>query len=236
MVGQDTEAVIRWEAFRKELKYENRFFPKNIPDNKQLEDLFYFVSSSGDLKGKTVYRARIREGRDSYDIGEMGKPPEDVTGYGRANPFGIPYLYVASDLRTALSEVRPHVGERVCAATFKIIEDLKLADLRDPRKTISPFRYDEDQIKVLCQDIGYLCRLGEELSIPVVPKDANLEYLPSQYLCEFIKNCGFDGVMYKSAVADGINYAIFDDTKLKGIHVATYQINKIDVGYKKISR
>jgi hypothetical protein len=159
--------------------------------------------------------------------------PEEVTDYGRANPFGIPYLYAASDLKTALSEVRPHVGEPVCVATFKITADLKLADLRDPRKTISPFTYEEDQIKVLCRDIGYLCRLGEELSIPVVPKDANLEYLASQYLCEFIKHCGFDGVMYKSAVATGTNYAIFNDTKLKGIRVATYQISKIDVGYTK---
>lgn len=235
LVGQNSEAVTRWEAFRKELKYKNRYFPKNIPDGEQLETLFYFVSSSGDLKGKSVYRARIKEGQDPYPIEEMGKPPEDVTDYGRANPFGIPYLYVASDLKTALSEVRPHVGEYICVATFKVISDLKLADLRDPRRTISPFSYNADQVKVLFKDIGYLCRLGEELSIPVVPKDALLEYLPSQYLCEFIKHHGFDGVIYKSAMAKGINYAIFDDTKLKGMRVRTYQINKIDVGFTKSS-
>jgi hypothetical protein len=234
MFSQRSEAIEKWEAFRKELKHENRYFPKNIPDNQQLSELFYYVSSSGDLKNKNVFRARISEEDKPYCLEEMGKPAESDTVHGRANPFGIPYLYVASDMRTAISEVRPHVGDSVCVATFKVVRNLKLVDLRDPRKTISPFAaYTGDQIKMLCHNIGYLCRLGEELSIPVLPREAHLEYLPSQYLCEYIKHCDYDGVIYKSATSDGTNYAVFNDSKLKAIKVDTYSIDHIDLNFSK---
>ncbi len=79
---------------------------------------------------------------------------------------------------------------------------------------------------------GILYRLGEELSKPVIPKEAHLEYLPSQYMCEFIKKCGFDGVMYKSAMSSGVNYALFNDDKLSAIEVKQYHVNSIKVGYE----
>ena len=237
LFNQRSAAIEKWEAFRKELKHENRYFPKNIPDNKQLTSLFYFVSTSGDLKNKSVFRARVTEEDDPYCLEDMGKPPENETAHGRANPFGIPYLYVASDSRTAISEVRPNVGEFVCVATFKVVRDLRLVDLRDPRKAISPFAtYTRDQIKLLCDNIGYLSRLGEELSIPVLPREAHLEYLPSQYLCEFIKHCDYDGVMYKSSTSDGTNYSIFNDNKLKPARVTMYRINRIELNFSKLSK
>ena len=36
---------------------------------------------------------------------------------------------------------------------------------------------------------GYLINFGKELSRPIVPREAHLEYLSTQYLCEFIKQC-----------------------------------------------
>ena len=62
-------------------------------------------------------------------------------------------------------------------------------------------------------DIPFLARLGEELTRPVVPQSAAIDYVPSQYLCEFIKKCGYDGVMYRSSVGDGVNMALFDPAR-----------------------
>lgn len=38
------------------------------------------------------------------------KPLSNSASEGRANPKGIPYLYVATDKETAMSEVRPSLG------------------------------------------------------------------------------------------------------------------------------
>ena len=84
------------------------------------------------------------------------------------------------------------------------------------------------------RDRGYLCRLGEELSSPVLPREAELEYLPSQYLCEFIKHRGFDGVLYKSAVAKGYNMSVFSDEKLDGCEVQTVRVDRVEVGFQDV--
>jgi hypothetical protein len=88
--------------------------------------------------------------------------------------------------------------------------DLKVVDLRHPRKTASPFILaDENDVALLRGDIGFLEHLGEELTRPVLPQAAAIDYVPSQYLCEFIKNRGFHGVMYRSSVGTGVNFALF---------------------------
>jgi len=76
----------------------------------------------------------------------------------------------------------------------------------------------------------FLTLLGNELSKPIIPREANLEYLPSQYLCELLKDIGFNGIIYKSSISDGNNYVIFDDKRLKA--VSTYQYQIVDVTTK----
>ncbi|MFA6411798.1 MAG: RES family NAD+ phosphorylase [Syntrophales bacterium] len=235
LVAQDSDALSQWETFREELKHENRFFPANVMEKGLLEQLLGLLRVEGNKLDSIVYRARIIEEGSSYAIEEMGSPPKETTSHGRANPFGIPCLYTASDENTAVSEVRPYKGGSVCMASFSVDPTMTCVDLRDPQDTISPFDLSEEDIRLVHRYMGYLCRLGDELSKPVIPKEAHLEYLPSQYLCEFIKHCGFDGVIYKSAMATGINYAIFNDRKLKGIQVKTYQINSIDVNFSQLS-
>jgi hypothetical protein len=233
VIQHDEHAIQEWEDFREELKHRNRFFPQNSPATDHLKTLFGLLSASkADIPSK-VYRARMCERPQPYPLSQMGKPEAAQTGNGRANPVGIPCLYVSSDTPTAIAEIRPHKGEMVCVADFEVEGKIQLADLRNPRKTISPFYLLEDQIKLLCRNMVYLCRLSEELTMPVLPKSAHLEYLPSQYLCEFIKHCGFDGLIYKSAMGAGVNYAIFNDAKVAGIDVHGYRIDDISVGYSE---
>ena len=227
----DLSAVQEWEDFREELKHRNRFFPKKFQPTKELKELFGFLTARPEDIPTKVYRARINEHPEPYLIEQMGKPPAKFSGNGRANPVGIPCLYVASDIETAIAEIRPHKGELVCVAEFEINKKIELADLRNPRKSISPFLPDDEQIKLLYQNMGFLCRLGEELTMPILPKVAHLEYLPSQYLCEFIKDCEFGGVIYASALGPGVNYAIFDDSEVRGSAIRQYRIDTISVGF-----
>jgi hypothetical protein len=227
----DSSAIQEWEDFREELKHRNRFFPKKFVPTKELRKLFGILTARPEDIPNKVYRARICEHSAPYPIAEMGKPPSKFSGSGRANPMGIPCLYVASDTETAIAEIRPHKGELVCVAEFEVTKDIELADLRNPRKTISPFQPEDEQIKLIFQRMGFLCRLGEELTLPILPKTANLDYLPSQYICEFIKDCGFNGVIYNSSLGSGINYAIFDDAGVIGKKVQQYKIDTISIGF-----
>jgi RES domain len=114
----------------------------------------------------------------------MGMPPPHLTRGGRANPVGIPYFYAASNSNTAIEETRPPPGNKVSVCKFKTISDLELLDLITPREKISPFEVaydqgDEDYLLRLRYDVEFLCHLGAELSKPITPDVAELEYLPT---------------------------------------------------------
>ncbi|WP_249685272.1 RES family NAD+ phosphorylase [Pseudomonas syringae] len=227
-----SEVLVRWETLRDELMYKNRYFLDEPLDTDRLKELLTHLPAD-DLP-QLWYRARIRTGETNYEIKDMGPPPNRLASHGRANPPGIPYLYVGSQPDTAASEVRPHTGEVACVAEFKITAPLRAVDLRNPRKLVSPFLLgDASAIGQLRADIPFLERLGEELTRPVLPQGAAIDYVPSQYLCEFIKKSGYDGVIYRSSVSDGMNLALFDPSKAEGGHVSLYKINRVSVDVQR---
>ena len=95
---------------------------------------------------------------------------------------------------------------------------------------VSPFLLgDENEVGLLRGDIDFLEKLGDELTRPVLPQSAAIEYIPSQYLCEFIKKSGFDGVLYRSSVSDGVNLALFDPDKAEPKSVEQHTVGKVTV-------
>lgn len=208
----ETDRLVRWEQLRDELMRVNRYFPDSQIDTVRLGQLLKLLTATE--PPTQWFRARIQDGDDPFPIDKMGAPPAGVASHGRANPPGIPYLYLGSTAETAVSEIRPHTGETASVAEFGIPDGLRLVDLRDPKGFISPFDFgDEDEIGVMRSDLAFLDRLGEELTRPVLPQRAAVDYVPSQYLCEFIKKEGFDGVLYRSSVSEGMNLALFDPAR-----------------------
>lgn len=226
-----SEGLLKWETLRDEMMYRNRWFIDMTIDTDRLRQLLDFLVA--DELPKTWYRARLRGGDDTFTIDKMGAPPKRLASHGRANPAGIPYLYLGSKPETATAEVRPHTGEIACVADFTIPQ-IVTVDLRNPRKIISPFILDDAAaIGQLRADLPFLERLGDELTRPVLPQGAAIDYIPSQYLCEFIKKSGFDGVIYRSSVSDGINLALFDPIKATGGAVALYNVSRVSVDVAK---
>lgn len=223
--GKYEEKMHLWETFKLEIKENNRFFPRDNKkiDEENLEILFQnieYVINPGDL----FYRARQCQKNVRLKPREMGKPPRNFTKNGRANPIGIPYLYLASDQYTALAELKPTMKDYITIGRFKATEELRLIDLRE----ISPFQfYKSEDFDSLVPDIPYLRGLGRDLSQPISPKDTDVEYISTQYLCEFIKNKGWDGVIYKSYLGEGDNITLFNDTKLRCMSTKLHQINKV---------
>lgn len=222
-----SEGLVQWETLRDEMMYRNRWFLDRNLDTERLRQLLAHLPAA-DLPTKW-YRARIRAGKEVYEIGQMGAPPEHLASHGRANPAGIPYLYLGSKPDTAIAEVRPHTSELAFVASFTVPE-IRAVDLRDPRRLVSPFILeDASAIGQLRADLPFLERLGEELTRPVLPSAAAIDYIPSQYLCEFIKKSGFDGVVYRSSVSDGINLALFNPSIAEGEQVSLYCVSKVSV-------
>lgn len=224
-----------WEKLRDELMYQNRFFPETDIDLDRLESLLSPLTLDSDEVPNSWYRARIQTGDAPFGVEEMGAPPRRTASFGRANPAGIPYLYLASTPATAVSEIRPHTGEIACVAGFETPKDLKLVDLRNPRKMVSPFLLvDAADIGRMRSDLPFLERLGDELTRPVVPQAAAIDYTPSQYLCEFIKKCGYKGVVYRSSVSDGINLALFDPALAQPGAVNQHRVVRVSVDAEPI--
>lgn len=222
-----SESLAKWETLRDEMMYRNRWFLDMSLDTDRLAGLLDLLPAAN--LPQTWYRARIRGNDETYKIDKMGAPPKRLASHGRANPAGIPYLYLASTPETAAAEIRPHTGEVACVADFTI-PAVRAVDLRSPRKLASPFDLgDESAIGQLRADLPFLERLGEELTRPVLPSGVAIDYIPSQYLCEFIKKRGSDGVVYRSSVSDGINLALFDPDKAQGGTVSLYSVSKVSV-------
>jgi hypothetical protein len=220
----------KWEDLRKDLMHHNRFFPVADIDLERLKLLFISLKVPAEEVSGKWYRARIQTGDTPFPVADMGAPPERIASHGRANPAGIPCLYLGSKELTAVSEIRPHTGEIVCVADFRTTNELKLVDLRSPRKMVSPFSFDyAADIGRMRNDLPFLERLGEELTRPVVPQAAAIDYTPSQYLCEFIKQCGYNGVIYRSSVSDGMNLALFDPALAEAGTVAQYRVTRVSV-------
>ena len=233
------ELIMTWKRLTTELMHSNRFFPDTEFEYSRLEGLFENLVFDQSEHSSKWYRARIEEEDRCYEPKEMGAPPRRAASHGRANPAGIPSLYLGSTEETVVAEVRPHPGEIVCVVEFQIESELQLVDLRKPRSLISPFLLSDESAlaKLRSGDIKFLENLGQGLEVPVIPTAAAIDYTASQYLCEFIKKCGYQGVIYNSSVSKGMNLALFDPDKATVVGKTTeHEITEVSVNMGPFSR
>lgn len=221
---------VKWDAFVKEIKEKNRFFLSEVVDMDMLESVFERLAITYPA-GTEFFRSRISDRR--LDLKELGKPPGHKTTSGRANPVGIPYLYVSDSEKTTLYETRIALHEKITIGKFIAKEPINLVSLKGIID-FGPFEIMNRGFNLVeyIYFRPYLLKLGDELSKPVRKQDVNLDYLPTQYLCEYIKSkLGFDAVEYKSAMNPmGFNLAVFNDQKLECVDASFYHVT--DLTYK----
>lgn len=148
---------------------------------------------------------------------------------GRANPKGIPYLYLANNQDTASSEVRPWLGSYITTAEFLTKRDLSIVDcskfhdrtfihLDEPKN--------EQKVKTVWSHID------RAFSRPTTDTDRAANYAPTQIIAELFKSEGYDGLAYKSALSDGYNVALFD-VELASIGKRfVSEVEKVDFTFK----
>lgn len=185
------------KEFIEEIQYHNRN-PRNIKVLDLLNDK-HTNPKRIIAPGTHLYRCR-----QIHDLGKAGKeqgfwgygkqdsfvPPPQATRDLRANYRYIPYLYCANHPYTALVEVRPRLGADVSIATIKVDEELILLDFT--LKNI-PAKMTEAKLNLFA-DLSML------FSKPVTSDDDILDYIPTQYIAEFAKNLGYDGIVFRSSL------------------------------------
>lgn len=215
-----------WLDFANAIKTKNRYFP-NVNILEYLKDLLSEKVISFNST-HTFYRAR--EG--VHKINEMGPPPYSLSTHGRANPKGIPYLYVATNELTCIAEIRPWVGEIITLAKITPLSSIKVIDLSISTTIESPFLVKDLRNSV--EALNLINQLSKELSKPVSPNDSYLEYIPTQFLAESIKQLGYDGLVYRSSLGNEKNVVFFDPQKIETTHVKQVKLNYVGYDYSDV--
>lgn len=222
----------KWEDFKNEIKNINRFHIQATIDLIKLNNIFKNESFQTIFKkGRIFYRSRISDFK-GIPIENMGNPPKEKATAGRANPKGISYLYLADEVVTSLYEARATLFDFVTVGDFKLKEDIKVLNLRKPNN--DPIIWAEQEaINDYLTYIPFIKTLQKELSLPIRRLDKEIDYLPTQYLSEFIKSIGFDGVEFQSSLYSvGYNLAIFNPDKFECVKTAIYEIENIDLKHR----
>ncbi len=240
---EDGEAAIdhvaTWESLRGELIEINRYFPTALTPGSENWKFFAEMIESRKTEhgpGFEFFRARVCDSADGFAADEMLMPEPKHARAGRANPLGIPHLYLAEDHMTCLYECRAVLHNFVTVAKFVTKEPVVLLDLKS-RKPLNPFRGMEGIAAAMLDLHRTIERLGRELQEPVRSTDSEVEYVPTQYLSALVKSLGMDGILYASSLNDGgTNAVLFDNAKVE-IHpeVTVFEINKMDLGAARLS-
>lgn len=224
---------ISWKKFASEIKTTNRFHIQNALDLEKLQELLYRYKKPIN-KGRKFYRARISN-QEGFEKVDMLNPPSDKAKAGRANPVGISYLYIADQVKTTLYETRASLFDYVSVGEFRAKEDIVVINLRGD--TYDPILLaEQEELEDFLIHLPFITTLETNLSKPRRRSDNELDYLPTQYLSEFIKSKGFDGVEFQSSLySEGYNLAIFTPDKFECINVEVFEIENVDLKEKKVT-
>lgn len=216
-----------WEEFKKSIRNVNRFHNDYV----HLELLGEILTGAKIYipAGDKFYRARVsnEKGKLGFTRKEMWAPPDDVALPGRANSKGQSCLYLSSKKKTTVKEIRAHAFDYVTIATFRLIREIKILDLCSITHN-SPFYSNTDKIEYLVNE-KILRAIENDLAKPMSRWDSDLDYLPTQYISDFAKFCGYDGVRYYSTFdEDAYNIALFDSSACTCTYHRNFLVGNLD--------
>lgn len=160
------------------------------------------------------------------------KPLPNSATEGRANPKGIPCLYLATDCKTAMSEVRPWIGKKISLAKFQTVRDLRIVACNQAATQGVPLIVGE--ISKEKREELLWAEIGKAFSEPISPDDSTADYAPTQLLCEYFKTLGLDGVAYKSRLGEGDNLALFDLDSAEVIETSLHKASGVSFDFSEI--
>lgn len=217
-----------WDRLKISVKEKSRFFT-NMDEFAQYN---YLTAGKSLHVGQKLYRSRITPvGQKKIKCDKMGCPPKELATAGRANPIGIPYLYLSDSAKTTYFEVRAVYLDKLSVGTFRIERELELVDFIYDVNLFLAYNDGTTSLKEIVIKKKIIDAISEDLSKPLRRYDSELEYVPTQLICEYCKRIvGADGISFESSLhKGGRNYVLFDDSSAKCVRVDSHEITKIDI-------
>lgn len=220
-----------WNEFTENLKTVNRFHTNYI--NLDILEKFCSYIRKSYEKGTIFYRGRISP-EEGYSCDQMDAPPNCYATAGRANCDGIRCLYLAGDIKTTIHEVRSRAFDFVTIGRFELLQNIIVVNLKGIDK-ISPFVVDLDILE-LAINKEHLNKINQEMGKALRRNDSSLDYIPTQYISDFIKSLKIDedyggkyiGIEYNSTMnKKGYNLAIYYPEYFKCINTELYSITNL---------
>ena len=236
---RNVETIFRIADFQKALKekrnakIENSLIGKILQEIVENKKNFHSTIKSGSV----FYRARIiksyrvfREKNSSfkieddfingYDQYNSKEPPINVSPAGRANIQGSSYLYLTKTDSTAVEEVKAKKTKYLSVAKFKTKKTLKIIDL-----TKSYCAEDFTFLKAYNDKKSDLTKINIDFLVSYMLSNftANIDnsdkktkdsiYYVSQYIADFFRKAGYDGVQYYGSHDHGKCLTLFHSHK-----------------------
>ena len=232
-----------WE-FEQAVKFKNRYIKDTTTDGFLSTVLCTAKSRQKQVRsGRIFLRSQLghgwmpeyHENEYVFDI-PCPFPPERMTplknmpSEGRANPKGIPYLYLATNKETAMAEVRPWIGSFISVGQFKTLRNLRLIDCS---KNLGgeDFFFEEppsqEWEKIIWSHIDHA------FSKPVNPSDIVADYVLTQLIAELFKSANFDGIIYRSSLGTGLNVVLFDIESAEIIKCSLFAVKAVSFDFQE---
>ena len=142
-------------------------------------------------------------------------------------------MYCSNHAYIALAEVRPYIGAKVSIATITVKEPLKLLD----------FTMQASSEKKMSKEKQNLFEDLSELFFTPVAKDDNcIDYIPTQFIAEYVKQQGYDGITFSSSVTpefrhrnpERYNIVVFNYDKCEVIKSNLFEVERTYIDGKQI--
>jgi hypothetical protein len=224
------ECTSYWETLKEEIKWKKRF----LTNTDILDDLGwvnFFNKTYQWPHNELFYRGRLHytDNQKEFKAEDMGCPEKNIVPAGRANPQGIPYLYLSKSYETIFYEVRATYLDEISVGTFRIKEDsnIILVDFTEKASAFSKI----DEIVEFTKSMLLKRYISADLSKPIRRYDSEIEYIPTQFICEYIRYISdSDGIIFNSSLhSGGKNIVLYEQDKLECIDVKMYRVHNVSI-------
>lgn len=221
-----------WNAFITEISSRSRFFSQYAQE--ALEEIFGETDTLTSFDGtpvireilptddeRYIFRARVCFSETelkkmlSVPVVQIGPPPSRKARAGRMNAAGISVFYGAMEEDTCIAEARAPVGSYVVLGRFEVIRPVRLLDFDALTKVYVEGSHFDPEYHTRRSRAAFLGRLVHDISRPVMPRDEEFEYLPTQAVSEFLAartKPRLDGIVFHSSQTggEGRNLVLFN--------------------------
>lgn len=219
--------ISTWDKIKREVREEKRFFA-----NLSYFDGNNMIEANTTIPQDTIlYRARVIPSDRTYlTKNDMGCPPRGKATAGRANPLGIPYLYLCKNEETTYYEVRALYLDKLAIGSFKTTRDLNILDFTSALSLYYAYNNSTISLSEVIAKQKILQLISSDLSKPLRRYDSELEYVPTQLICEYCKINGIDGICFNSSLHNGgVNVVLFDSSSAECIKVKSREIREVHI-------